>query len=281
MGNSLEQNLIDELLDDLENNRLVLPTLPEVALRVRDTLEDENMGLPEVAQVIISDTALSARLIQIANSPLLRASRMIETVDAAITRMGGDMVRNLVMSVVMEQMFQATTDVTDKLLRNLWEHSTNVAAISHALASRFTNLKPDQALLTGLVHDIGSLPIITRAEDVPALLEDEELLNNIISKTHTEIGKAILTKWNFPQEIIDAVAKHEDLSYQGDSDKADYVDVAIVANLQGHIGTNHPLNDIDWSTVPSFGKLGIQSDVNVIDMEGTGDDIKAIKSVLG
>ena len=279
MGNSLEQNLIEELLDDLENNRLVLPTLPEVALRVRDTLEDENMGLPEVAQVIVSDTALSARLIQIANSPLLRASRKIETVDAAVARMGSDMVRNLVMSVVMEQMFQATTDATDKRLRALWEHSTNVAAICHALAAQFTDLKPDQALLTGLVHDIGSLPIITRAEDIPALLEDEELLDNIIKKTHTEIGKAILTKWNFPQEIIDAVAMHEDLKYN--SDKANYVDIVIVANLQSHLGTNHQLNDIDWNTVPSFDKLGIQADVNVIDMEGTGDEIKAIKSVLG
>lgn len=236
------------------------------------------MGLPEVAQVIISDTALSARLIQIANSPLLRTGRQIETVDAAVTRMGGDMVRNLVMSIVMEQMFQATTDATDKRLRALWEHSTQVAAISHALAAQFTNLKPDQALLAGLVHDIGSLPILTRAEDIPALLADEELLDKIISRTHTEVGRAILTRWNFPQEIIDAVAKHEDLAYNSDS--ADYVDVVIVANLQSHLGTNHLHNDIDWRTVPSFDKLGIQADVNIIDMEGTGDEIKAIKSVI-
>lgn len=276
---SLEQQLIDELLDDLEHDRLVLPTLPEVALKVRDTLEDENMGLPEVAQVIVSDTALSARLIQIANSPLLRAARQIETVEAAVARMGGDMVRNLVMSIVMEQMFQATTDATDKRLRDLWEHSTTVAAISHTLAAQYTDLKPDQALLCGLVHDIGSLPILTKAEDVPALLEDEELLDSIIRKTHTEIGEAILTKWNFPQEIIDAVAHHEDLQYN--SEKADYVDVMIVANLQSHLGSNHLLNDIDWNTIPAFAKLGIEADVNVVNMEGTGDDIKAIKSVIG
>ncbi|MDH5181126.1 MAG: HDOD domain-containing protein [Gammaproteobacteria bacterium] len=278
MGTSLEQQLINELLEDLENDRLVLPTLPEVALKVRDTLEDDSMGLPEVAQVITSDTALSARLIQIANSPLLRASRQIETVESAVTRMGGDMVRNLVMSIVMEQMFQATTDATDKRLRALWEHSTSVAAISHALAAQFTDLKPDQALLAGLVHDIGSLPILTRAEDAPALLADEVLLDKIISQTHTEIGKAILTKWNFPQEIIDVAEYHEDLNYH--SVKTDYVDVVIVANLQSHLGTNHLLNDIDWRTVPSFDKLGIQADVNVIDMEGTGDEIKAIKSVI-
>ena len=84
MGSIQEQKLIDELLDDLERDRLILPTLPEVALKVRDTLEDESMGLPEVARVITSDAALSARLIQITNSPLLRSSREIETVEAAV-----------------------------------------------------------------------------------------------------------------------------------------------------------------------------------------------------
>ena len=279
MGSNLEQKLIDELLQDLEKERLVLPTLPEVALRVRDTLEDESKGLPEVAQVITSDTAVSARLIQIANSPLLRASRQIDTVELAVNRMGGDMVRNLVMSIVMEQMFQATSDVTDKRLRDLWEHSTTVAAISHALANKFTKLKPDQALLAGLVHDIGSLPIIARAEDVPDLLRNTDMLDRIIKQTHNEVGRAILAKWNFPQEIIDVAEHHDTMNYN--SSEADYVDVVIVANLQSYLGSSHLLNEVDWNTVPSFKKLGMDTDVNVINMDGTGDDIKAIKSVLG
>jgi len=278
MGSNLEQKLIDELLEDLENDRLILPTLPEVALRVRDTLEDENMGLPEVALVITSDTAVSARLIQIANSPLLRASRQIDTVELAVSRMGGDMVRNLVMSIVMEQMFQATSDATDKRLRDLWEHSTTVAAISYALANKFTNLTPDQALLAGLVHDIGSLPIIARAEDVPDLLRNTDMLDRIILQTHNEVGKAILTKWNFPQEIIDVAEYHDNTNYN--SSKTDYVDVVVVANLQSYLGTSHRLNEINWNTVPGFKKLGMDTDVNIVSMEGTADDIKAIKSVL-
>lgn len=279
MGSNLEQKLIDELLEDLEKDQLVLPTLPEVALRVRDTLEDENMGLPEVAKVITSDAAVSARLIQIANSPLLRASRQIDTVELAVSRMGSDMVRNLVMSIVMEQMFQATSDATDIRLRNLWEHSTTVAAISHTLANKFTQLTPDQALLAGLVHDIGSLPIIARAEDVPDLLRNTDMLDRIIRQTHNEVGKDILTKWNFPQEIIDVAAHHDSINY--DSNTTDYVDVVIVANLQSYLGTSHLMNDVDWKTVPAFKKLGMDTDVNVVNMEGTGDDIKAIKSVLG
>jgi len=280
MGSIQEQKLIDELLGDLENDRLILPTLPEVALKVRDTLEDESMGLPEVAKVITSDAALSARLIQITNSPLLRSSRQIETVEAAVARMGSDMVRNLVMSIVMEQMFQATSTATDSRLRALWEHSTDVAAISHALAARYTTLHADLALLIGLIHDIGTLPILSYAEDIPGLLDDEELLDHIIDQTHVKISTAILTKWKFSDDMIRAVSEHENLAYDSDKDKPDYADVAIVANLQSYIGTSHKLNDLDWNTIPSFQKLGLKGNVNVVTMDKIKEDIQSIKSVL-
>lgn len=277
MFNALEERLLDKLFSDLENDKLVLPTLPEVALRVRETLEDENAGMGDVARVITSDAALSARLIQVANSPLLRAARTIESVEAAVTRMGSDMTRNLVTSIAMEQMFQATSDATDKRLRALWEHSTQVAAMSHALASQFTKLKADQALLAGLVHDIGALPILTMAEDVPDLISNENVLDNVIQKAHPSVGEAILKKWNFPEEIIAVAAEHEDLQRNHDGN-ADYVDVIIVANLESYIGSSHPHASLDLSTVPAFGKLGLEpSEIDVVDIEA----VQGTKAALG
>ena len=63
MDAAAEEKFLDTLLEDLENDKLVLPTLPEVALKVRDTLEDENSSLIDVAKIITSDAALSARMI--------------------------------------------------------------------------------------------------------------------------------------------------------------------------------------------------------------------------
>jgi len=273
--NKLEEELLDKLFSDLENDKLVLPTLPEVALRVRETLEDEDAGMGDVAKVITSDAALSARLIQVANSPLLRASRSIESVDAAVTRMGGDMTRNLVTSIAMEQMFQATSDATDKRLRALWEHSTQVAALSHALCKQFTKLKPDQALLAGLVHDIGALPILTMAEDVPEILDDEKLLDSIIQKAHCTVGEAILKKWNFSEELIAVAAEHEDLTRTHAGD-ADYVDLIIVANIESHMGTEHPLAQIDLSTVTAFAKLGLEPESEMLDAEAVQETRAAL-----
>lgn len=275
MFNSVEEKLLDTLLNDLEKDKLVLPTLPEVALRVRETLEDEDSGLGDVAKVITSDAALSARLIQVANSPLLRAARTIESVEAAVTRMGADMTRNLVTSIAMEQMFQATSDATDKRLRHLWEHSTQVAALCHALSAQFTKLRPDQALLAGLVHDIGALPIITMAEDMPELLADTKALDNIIHKAHTTIGEAILQKWNFSPDLIAVAAEHEEILREHDG-PADYVDVVIVANLESYLGSEHPHTQVDLSTVPAFGKLGLEPEVDVLDVEGVAETKAAL-----
>lgn len=279
MTDKLEERFVSELLNDLDHDRLVLPTLPEVALKVRDALEDDDASVGQIASVVAMDAALSARLIQVVNSPLLRASKHIDSLEAAITRMGLNMTRNMVTSMVMEQMFQATSDVTDQRLRDIWEHSTQVAAISHALAGQFTRLQPDQALLAGLVHDIGALPILSRAEDVPELLEDEAMLDRIVERAHGRIGEAILKHWGFSDDLVAVAAGHEDL--QRDSQKVDYVDVVTVANLQSHLGSDHPLTRVDWSTVPAFAKLGIGAEVNVVEIEEISNDVEAVKNALG
>ncbi len=275
----LEESFLQELFEDLENDKLVLPTLPEVALKVRDTLEDERASMSDVAKVITSDVALSARLIQVANSPLLRSNHQIETVDAAVTRMGSNMVRNLVTSIAMQQMFQATSDATDQRLRAIWDHSTEIAAISQVLASQFTKLKADQALLAGLVHNIGALPILTRAEDYHELVADIVLLDRIISNAQAKIGNAILSKWNFPEELIAVVTEHHDLQRDHDGD-ADFVDVVIVADLQSRLGTDHPHAQVDLSTVPAFAKLGMEPDVSIVDMDEAHENIESVKAAL-
>ncbi len=276
---SLESSFLAGLFEDLEKDRLVLPTLPEVALKVRDTLEDDNSSMIDVAKVITNDAALSARLIQISNSPLLRANRKIETVEAAVTRMGSNMVRNLITSIAMEQMFQATSDATDKRLRAVWENSTQIAAIASALSMPHPGLQTDQALLAGLVHDIGTLPILSRAEDYPDLLDNETALDRIIASAHVKIGAAILRAWNFSDDLIRVAAEHENLS-RNHAGPPDYVDIVIVANLQDAYGTDHPYARVDWTTVPAFEKLGMETNVSTVDMDEANAEIEAVKTAL-
>jgi len=278
MSIELKNRILTQLITELESNQLVLPSLPEVALKVRDALADENANTKALAKVISTDAALSAKLIQVANSPLLRGTKHIDSVDMAVTRMGNTTVKNTVNSLIVQQIFQPTTDITDKLFRNFWVHSTEVAAISQALAG-MARLKADQAMFAGLVHDIGALPIIKYAEDIPELLARPQMLEEIISELHTTLGVALLSSWEFPQDIINVAAKHEDLSYNPGG-AADLVDVVIAANLQSYFGKDHPHSKVVWSDVPAFARLGLDTEVSIIDMDGTGESIKEVQASL-
>jgi HD-like signal output (HDOD) protein len=275
MTTAIEQKILKELTDALEKKKLVLPTLPEVALKVRDVVDDPDASMPDIARVVSTDAALSARLIQVANSPLMRASRPITSLDGAIARLGTKLVRELVTSIAMAQMFQATSDVTDKRLRAIWGHSVQVAAISHALASRFTRLNAEQAMLAGLVHDIGALPILTKAEEMPELLENEALLDHALAELHGPIGTAILKAWNFPDDLVEVPEGHE--HFDRESAQVDYVDIVTVANLQSYIGTNHPLTKLDWNTIPAFARLGLSPEINVVEMAETAEQIREVQ----
>lgn len=274
-----EEVFVNELVQDLESGDLQLPTLPEVALRVRDVVDDENANASQIADIIAQDAALSARLLQVVNSPLYRGRQEIDRLSMVIARLGNKLVRNLVTSQVMKQMFQATNDMVDQRLRSVWEHSVQVAAISRALASRAPGIEPDQAMLAGLLHDIGTLPILYRAEERDELLDTPGLLDHLIETLHTRIGGDILKHWKFPEALVAVAAEHEDLTREH-AGPADLVDVVQVANLQSHIDSDHALSQADWSKIPAFHQLGLDVDVHEIELTDVAEEIDAVQQLF-
>lgn len=245
-----------ELMDAINNDELILPTLPEVALQVREAAEDPDVGIGELSKVISNDAALTARIIKVVNSPLLRSSSEISDLNMAVARLGMGYTANLAMGLAMEQMFQATSDVIDRRLREVWQRSTEIAGISHVLCRHFTRLPPDQATLAGLVHQIGILPILTYAEDNGQLLNDSFTLEKVIERLHPELGQRILQAWDFPPALACIPVEHLDFDRQ--TPQQDLVDIVQVALLQSYAGSEHPLGKIDWTGVDAFRKLGLE-----------------------
>lgn len=275
---SLEQQFLNELLDAIKNDRLNLPTLPEVALRIREAVDDPDVSAGKLATVVGQDAALAARIIKVANSPLLRGRVQVDNLQLAITRLGITFVRNLVTGLAMQQMFQATSDAVDSRLRQVWEHSTEVASICHVLASHYTKLKPDQAMLAGLVHELGVLPILTLAEESQEMLSHPDILDRVIDQLQPRIGTAILKAWGFPPELVAVPEGCVDFGRQ--AEKVDYADIVTVAKLQSYAGTDHPLANVSWDDVPAFGRVGLAADVQVHEMDEISGEIAEAKMLL-
>lgn len=276
----VEKQFLASFLEDLNRNRVVLPTLPEVAVQVRKLVNDPSSNTKKVARLINTDPALTARLLKVVNSPLYRGQEKIDNIQSAVTRLGAGQVRNLVTTLVMQQLYQSKgTQLTKQRLKMLWAHSAKVATLSYVMARRFTRLLPDQAMLAGLIHDIGVLPILRRAEAYPQLANDSEALEEVINHLHTVIGPMILDEWGFAPEMIAVAGQHEDL-WRNDGPEIGYVDIVIVANLHSYLGTHHPLTKVDWSKIPAFSKLGLTPEETFRTLEDARDELSEVRSLF-
>ena len=276
----LEKKFLSDFLTDLNANRVVLPTLPEVAMQVRKAVGDPKATAAKIEKIINTDPALSTKLLKVVNSPAYRGSEPITNLRLAITRLGTNMIRNLATSLVMEQLYQVdSTSYIKQQLMELWLHSTRVATLSHVIAKRYTKLKSDEAMLAGLIHDIGTLPILNRAVLFPDLLKDNDKLFSIMQRLHTVIGPAVLDEWGFAREMVIVSAEHEDI-FQDRPGEVDYVDVVIVANLHSHLGTDHRLAKINWDEVPAFTKIGMSPEESFAAMEEARDDMRKMQGIL-
>jgi HD-like signal output (HDOD) protein len=251
MADEVQRNLIKAI----DKDALFLPTLPEVAMRIRLAAEDSEISISELSKVIGSDTALSARMIKVVNSPLLRPNFEVSDVLTAVRRLGVNYSCNLAIGLVVEQMFHAKSEVIESKMRDIWKLSLQVAGVSNVLSHRRSHLKADKATLAGLIHLIGVLPILTYAEDNFELLADPISLNHVIERIHPIIGERLLRSWDFPEAL--AIVPRQFQNFSRLSTQADYVDLVQVATIHVHEVTGKPYPNLDFQAVPAVGQLGL------------------------
>lgn len=268
----------EDLKEAVKTNKLFLPSLPEVALKIRDVVENEDASAQQIAEVLSQDASLSAKMIRVANSPLYFFRNPIDDLQMAVTRLGLVLVRDLVISLAMKQIFQATSDVLDVKFRSIWNRALDVAAISRMLSTTIRGISSEQAFLGGLIHNIGALPILVMAEHDDDLFNNAEVLDDVINELQGSVGELILKDWNFPDPMVEVVKQCHDFSYEHEGGVR-FIDLIQVALLQGGhvVGDDAPE---DWSQVPAFTKMGMQAEVNVVDIEENREMIESAKQAL-
>lgn len=273
------QDVIDHLKAELDANRLMLPTLPDIALKVKEAVANEDKSAKELADLIMTDVALSTQIIRAANSPMYRGSSEINNIQIAVARLGNNTIRTLVTSLVVKQMFRPSSKLLENLFRKIWEHSVNVSAISRALCAFAPHLNADEAMLAGLVHQIGKLPLLVLAEKIPEFRDSPTRMDKLLEKVHPAVGKLIMASWDFPDNLKPVAYEYVNFRYDSGA-KADYVDVVQVAFLQSIAGTEHPACRIDCSAVPAFAKLGFNTGTEILEIEGVPEEIENARNML-
>lgn len=276
----LEQRILQELESKIKGNQLVLPSMPDVFMQVKKTVDDPNSNISNIAKIITRDPSLTARILKVSNNALYRGDHEITNLQLAVSRMGLHLVKTLVTSHSITQMFNQPSKSLHSFFKNLHDHSTQVSAHAYAVAKNYGDVDPDDALLAGLVHNIGYLPMAKCVETFPEIDTDVQLLIEVMGKVHTQIGEMILNSWSFPRNIIDASVHYVEQFRQG-SKKLDLTDIVIIAGLNTHRGTDHPCTLPDWSQYPAFKKIGIKTANDLSQLDALQPDIESAYAMLG
>lgn len=205
-GGKAHFRILEDIARDLSGD-VNFPTCLDAAILVRNTLKNPFANLQQVVLAIGVEPLISSKLLRLANSAAINpGGQRIADLSAAIGRLGFDIVRTTSLAVAMDQMLKSRHLAGyDNIARQTWEYSIQVAAIARVLARHLGRVNPDEAMLTGLVHNIGVFYLMYRAAEYPEYRNNEPAMIELLVGWHEGIGESLLHILGIPAQITDAV----------------------------------------------------------------------------
>lgn len=223
----MDHTIFNRMVESLSQNRLVLPAFPQAALRAREVASSDDASAISVAREIAKDPALSARILKVANSSLFGFSFNTGSLQHAISRVGLEHTKTLVTNFALMQLMNPPKGAYGDLIRHIREHSVEVAAMGYVICEKGKALNANKALLGGMLHDVGYLPLIQFAKSEPEhVLADPGFLPSL-KDLHGQAGNLLLMYWQFSPELVEVVTSHESL----ECDRSDEVSIREVVAL--------------------------------------------------
>jgi putative nucleotidyltransferase with HDIG domain len=207
-------SLLDRINHLIETGSLDLPVCNPSILRLQEVLADDAQKIDEIEKMIMMDQALAAEILRAANSPFYCGLSPIRTVRNAIVRLGTQQVQRLMVLGLEHAKYRAHDPQLDKLLKEIWKHASTTALAAQWLAKRLGMGNMEEVcFLAGLLHDIGKLVAIRAVDDIkksegPGFAVSYNLLREILTTTHCELGYKLLRGWNLPDDYCTIVRDH-------------------------------------------------------------------------
>ena len=275
MLTSTSNTIVETLSEAMEHNELALPAVPAWAAKVLKMLNNIRFSHGKIAPAVTPDPDFVARLLKTANSALYARKPKLDSINAAVARIGYEMLRNLVISISMDKLSIIEKPALKKHLAKFQDHSREVAAICYVLAKSQKHLTQDEAMLAGLIHDIGRLPLLLYIEDKNLPLDDETI-TTILRKYSALAGERLLKLWEFPPELVEIPLAHNDIHRETVSTRASYADVVTVANML----TRPNAKVVNWDNNTAVKRMGLDTELYRKFFDRFENDLAAAREML-
>lgn len=207
------------LISYFDGHDLSMPSLPQAGEAALAELRRRNADFGKVAGAISDDQVLAASVLRVVNSPLYRGNNKIESLKAAVTRLGGQAIKSLIMHHAMRTAMFFEHGGDNEMARYIWCRSVASGTIMRGLA-RFVHIDEENAFLIGLLHDIGNVIVLRIVCDQEARFHeriDVESFQYLCQETHQEFGELVAQEWKLPEELRILIADHHTMPEQGDA----------------------------------------------------------------
>jgi putative nucleotidyltransferase with HDIG domain len=217
MSTALEKSLLDIHPRELKGMVKDIPTLPAIYEKLFDKLQDPDVSVPEIAEIITQDQALSSKILHLVNSALYGPGHNTMTISRAVVILGFRAVRGAAMASGVFDYFKGEESSEGIDMIKFWEHSIAVACICKVIAGDRRIDGKDEAFVAGLLHDVGKLiekNYFTSDFDEICVLAEEKNLSwfdaekKLFPIHHGTIGKTLFRSWKFSPTVVDAVQFH-------------------------------------------------------------------------
>jgi len=278
----VEGTLFNDIMQAYNSASLQLPSLPEIALKVKKALSRDDTSALDVARIVAADPVMATRLIAVANGPLNRGVEPVISIQQAVVRLGVQVCKNLVMSFAMSQLFKSQSSQLNQRMQQLYDRSVDVAAIAFALSRHSGKLNPDHVLLAGLLHDIGVIPILAHIEKTGLLVESETELDQILARLKGFVGAMVVRHWELPGDFLNVVENYDDWQ-RNTGQQVDVSDLITAAAIYSRL-KRHDLKGLPKiEQVPAFAKIfPARHDAQFVHevLESAHDEVVSIMQLL-
>jgi len=276
-----ENALYAILVEKIKQDTLILPTLPEIALKVRTAADDPDINLNEMSNIIAHDAALSLGMLKVANSAILGRSIKVETVPQAVTRIGLRQIKSIATAMAIEQVFVSENDIVTMYMNKAWHKTVDIASVAISLMTLYlkehkrTTLTLDTITLAALVHNIGVLPILTEAENHPDVFANPTFLQQAIIKLSGKVGGSITRAWGFSEEFSLLAESWSDLTLL--PSEVHYLDFIRAGAIYHNVFKNESTKE---ALLTNYTKKGILPYADYMDSEDFSIMCEEVKSTF-
>jgi putative nucleotidyltransferase with HDIG domain len=211
----MDKNALMERARQLVDNMDDLPTIPVVATQVLQLIEQPDVKIEEVADLMLTDQVMTARVMKMINSPVYKPEHEITSLKRALVYLGLRHIREVALTTSVINAFDNEKGAME--LSAFWEHSFGVGMVSKIIARKIGYQDLEKAYIAGIIHDLGEVflstfmrdefkAVLDSIKDKPVKLVDAEVQQ--LGTSHCEIGLCMAQKWNFPEAYCEVIAQH-------------------------------------------------------------------------